>query len=550
MFKIIYGLLAVLILGACGSYVQEKIVYEPEKTPERYYSDETELYKSNDTGDDIDVNSAIDDLPAAVQNPGFLAKPFLVPAAELQTPIPMPVRVRDEMLSPHALISIDNSIRFQVIEGFGASGAWWAQDVGGWDNIEEIMDLLYCRELGIGLNIFRYNIGAGFPNNAHDRWRSKPTVEVSPGVYDLSRDRNAIHVFRLAVERGADRNVAFAKSPPSRMTRSGMTSGHWVPFTPNLRAGYEAAFARYLVDIALLLIKDGLPVRYISPINEPQWAWGGVHASQEGCFYYPEQVVTMTRALVDEIESRGLRYVFRASVAESGTWNDFHYTLNMYRMLMEDPVIANHLTHFAVHSYWSDERDRRVAAAFFRSIENMLPLKQTEWCEMEWGMDLGMNAALVLADTMHQDLTIMNVVSWSHWLAVSKYDYRDGLIYVNLINRSFRCSKRMWAMGNFSRFVRDGYVRIATNQGSDIRDLQVSAYQSPDGSETVLVVINHSEYTRVIGVDVFGYGTTNVYITDETRDIRTMDGQYTDIWHYEIPPRSVVTFVNRRDVSG
>jgi len=481
-----------------------------------------------------------------VETPEGLATPFAETPVALPSPIALPVRERETELPAQNLIIIDTTTRFQVIEGFGASGAWWAQDVGGWDNIEDIMDLLYCRELGIGLNIFRYNIGAGFPNNAHDFWRSKPTVEVSEGVYDLSRDRNAIHVFRLAVERGATRNVAFAKSPPARMTVSGMTSGHWIPFTPNLREGYEEAFARYLVDITLLLLEEGLPIRYISPINEPQWGWGGVHASQEGAFYYPEQVVAMTRALVEEIESRGLRYSLRASVAESGTWNCWNYTLNMYRMLMDDPVIANHLTHFAVHSYWTNEMDRRRAAVFFNAIPDMLPLKQTEWCEMEWGMDLGMDAALVLANEMHADLTMLNVVSWSHWLAVSKYDYRDGLVYVDLVTREFTCSKRMWAMGNFSRFVRDGYVRVATSQGREIRDLLISAYQSPCLGEVVLVVINPSDEPRIVGVDVFGYGYTYVHITDDTRDIRTVYQRLTDIWEYEIPPRSVVTFVNRR----
>ncbi|MCL2404603.1 MAG: hypothetical protein FWC92_03540 [Defluviitaleaceae bacterium] len=482
----------------------------------------------------------------AVPTPTGLAAPFAEAAAILPPPVALPVRVRGTQIPDSQLITIDTTSRFQVIEGFGASGAWWAQSIGGWDNIQDIMDLLYCRELGIGLNIFRYNIAAGFPSNARDPWRSQATVEVSPGVYDLTLDENALHVFRLAVERGANRNVAFAKSPPSRMTVSGLTSGHWLPFTPNLQEGYEAAFARYLVDITLLLLDEGLPVRYISPINEPQWAWGGVYASQEGAFFYPEQVVTMTRALVHEIENRGLRYNLRASVAESGTWNDWDYTLNMYRELMADPVIANHLTHFAVHSYWSSEMDKRRAALFFQGIPDMLPLKQTEWCEMEWGMDLGMDAALVLARDMHDNLTILDVVSWSHWLAVSRYDYRDGLIYVDIGTQEFTCSKRMWAMGNFSRFVRDGFVRVDTGLGRSLRNLLVSAYQSPDASELVLVVINPEDEPRTIGVDVFGYGYTYVHITDETRDIRAVYERLDDVWEYVIPPRSVVTFVNRR----
>ena len=47
-----------------------------------------------------------------------------------------------------------------------ASGAWWAQIVGGWDNKDEngeeirnvISRLLYSKADGIGMNIYGYNI--------------------------------------------------------------------------------------------------------------------------------------------------------------------------------------------------------------------------------------------------------------------------------------------------------------------------------------------------------------------------------------------------------
>ena len=35
-------------------------------------------------------------------------------------------------------IRIDRSKTYQQLEGFGASGAWWAQCVGGWDHIDPV----------------------------------------------------------------------------------------------------------------------------------------------------------------------------------------------------------------------------------------------------------------------------------------------------------------------------------------------------------------------------------------------------------------------------
>jgi len=187
-------------------------------------------------------------------------------------------------------IELDPSEEHQTIEGFGASGAWWAQDVGGWE--EEVRDrvirLLFDHDEGIGLSVYRYNIGAGSGKEIRDPWRRTETFEVTPGVYDWTRDRNAIWVAQAAHAAGVERFVAFANSPPARMTRSGLVSGAatderggwadlrvWMGDLPstltglelsprhtrsNLRPDMVDAFARYLVDIVRHLREvEGIP---------------------------------------------------------------------------------------------------------------------------------------------------------------------------------------------------------------------------------------------------------------------------------------------------
>ena len=67
-------------------------------------------------------------------------------------------------------INLNKNITYQTFEGFGASGAWWAQIVGGWDNIDpesglplrdRISQLLHSKTDGIGLRTYRYNLGGG-----------------------------------------------------------------------------------------------------------------------------------------------------------------------------------------------------------------------------------------------------------------------------------------------------------------------------------------------------------------------------------------------------
>ena len=47
------------------------------------------------------------------------------------------------------------------------------------------------------------------------------------------------------------------------------------------------------------------------------------------------------------------------------------------------------------------------------------------------GRDLGMETALFVANVIHADLTIANASAWQWWLAVSPYDFKDGLVYID-----------------------------------------------------------------------------------------------------------------------
>jgi O-glycosyl hydrolase len=82
-----------------------------------------------------------------------------------------------------ATIHVDPSDRHQTMEHFGASGAWWAQHVGGWedDARDRVARLLFDRDEGAGLSLYRYNIGAGDGEHIGDPWRRTETFETAPG---------------------------------------------------------------------------------------------------------------------------------------------------------------------------------------------------------------------------------------------------------------------------------------------------------------------------------------------------------------------------------
>lgn len=434
-------------------------------------------------------------------------------------------------------IIIKPSEKLQTIDGFGASAAWWAQDVGGWedDKRERIVRLLFNKEEGIGLSIYRYNIGAGLADNIQDPWRTAETFEVSPGVYDWSRDANAIWVMKAAQAEGVELFVAFVNSPPARMTVSGLTTGG--SGKSNLSPEMYDDFAQYMVDIVQHLQDDeGIPVGWISPVNEPQWGWS-YENGQEGSHYGPAEVLEVTRALLRAIDKNQLDV--EVTVFESGEWKKSQVYIDK---LLKDPEVAPQLGHISIHSYWSKAEDKKPIINF---VERNFPgthIWMAEWTEMKEGRDTGMDSALVMANTIHEDLTLANVTSWQYWIAVSRYFYRDGLIYVNLSDRSIVETKRLWTMGNYSRYIRPGFVRIGA--GTRDGDLSVSAYQSPDDSQFVVVVINNDKEPMATSVAGIPSEFTHVeqYETSDQHDLgQVFSGDLPDLFTF--PSESVTTLI-------
>lgn len=429
-------------------------------------------------------------------------------------------------------ISINPNATHQTLEGFGTSGCWWSQDVGTWDESvrEQISQWFFDREKGIGLTIYRFNVGAGGLNEAPDPWRRVETFATEDGGFDWSRDTGSVDMLRRAVAHGADNVVFFANSPPGSMLKNGRTTGD-DEGGANLSEGKEDEFAAWLVDVALHFREEGIPVRYISPINEPQWNWK-LSNGQEGCHYAPNQVMTVAKALLKELDARGEG--MQASLAESGKMWDAAYTLGIYTMMATDPETKGRFPHFSVHAYWSSEQDKRLLASKLEEIGNPLPLWQSEWCQMESGRDTGMGPALVLARCVHEDLTILDCTSWQTWIGVTRYDYRDGLIEVDPSTKTASAMKRLWALGNWSRFVRPGAVRIEAESPSE--GLLLDAWRGTDGRIT-LVAANETDAEIAAGLP-----ENKGFAAWETSDAHDLEPVFSgEGATYRFPPKSVTT---------
>jgi O-glycosyl hydrolase len=196
-----------------------------------------------------------------------------------------------------------------------------------------------------------------------------------------------------------------------------------------------------------------------------------------------------------------------------------------------------------LHSYWANLERKKAFAEYFFAKYPGKKLQMTEWCEMKGERDYGMDSALRLTREIIDDLLWGSVSSWQYWIAVSRYNFRDGLIYVNESEQEIIPIKRLWAMGNFSRFIRPGYRRFEVEHNSAI--LRAMGCKSPDGSRLVVVVMNPGTESEEVELHYAMAGEAkifNVYETSKANDLRIVSHGVKNN-KYNFPAESVTTLV-------
>lgn len=160
-----------------------------------------------------------------------------------------------------------------------------------------------------------------------------------------------------------------------------------------------------------------------------------------------------------------------------------------------------------------------------------MPVRMSEWCHMQGGRDSSMSSALVMAKVMWEDINLLAVSSWQHWIALSEVDYCDGLIYINLDDESYEITKRYYVTGNFSKYIPYGARRVY----ADCADSELLITAFTKDKKTVLTVINGTEHRKKIELPA----RSLFVVTDESRSLE----EYENVSEAEIAPRSVNTFV-------
>ncbi|MET4083886.1 O-glycosyl hydrolase [Pedobacter sp. UYP30] len=485
-------------------------------------------------------------------------------------------------LAPPINITINVNQSFQTIDNFGASDAWAFQFLGNWPEVKKqaIANLLFSTDTtssgqpkGIGLSLWRYNFGAGstqqgIKSGIKDEWRRAESFLDTNGNYNFDKQSGQTWFLNAAKDRGVNQFLGFFNSPPVQFTKNGKAFSS--DGSSNIDKKNFPAFTHYMAEsLKGIRQKTGILFDYISPVNEPQWDWkdGG----QEGNPYTNTEIYALVKNLNDTLNSQKLSTKIAVTEAgqldyligkkdkpSRGNQTDAFFNQKSPTFIGNlsnvKSVIDGH-SYFTTSPYSNAVKIRK--ALHKKNSKNNIGYWMSEYCilgdndgEIDGsGRDFGITPALYLARVIHNDLVNANASAWHWWTAVSAYDYKDGLIYINKNKNdgNYHESKMLWALGNFSKFIRPGYQRIGVSSSAlsdDSKELLVSAYRNTKTKKIVAVVINLSAQPLAIKLNINGakVNTIKPYVTSSTANLAPKPSVSTATT-ISIPPLSIVTLV-------
>ena len=441
-----------------------------------------------------------------------------VPAfkAQSQTTRPVPVPTLTGAASLNAgsksTGTIDWNRTAQEIDGFGASGAFhMAGNLMGFPEPQrsEILDILFSSTRGAGLSIVRNFVGDG------GSWGSvtngpSPSIEPEEGVWNWTGDEDEIWLMREAGKRGSTRYMSTVWSPPAWMkTNNHVIGGH-------LRPDKYLAFAEYLsMYVRGYKEHHGIDIYAISLANEPD-----VTVRYSSCNWTGQEFHDFLKFLIPVFERD--KITAKVIVGEHSAWTE-----NPVLPSLEDSVTAARIDIVGVHAYHAAEPDpfppisQRVGP-LVETLKQKKKIWQTEAANLRINYP-DIRDGIYWAKVLHTHVAENGANAWLYWWAVSQTRNGGTLVHLNMDDKTYTVDKRLYTIGNYSRFVKPGYFRVHTNSEL-MAGVLVSAYKSESEKKLVVVAINENVKSNKMELRLVGINATSAvpYRTSEKEDLKNL----------------------------
>ncbi len=438
--------------------------------------------------------------------------------------------------------------RAQTIDGFGFSTAWGSVPSEG--NLDAFMSTT----TGAGLTILRNRIPFREHPDMNDDFLgtgnyeytttgtgadATKTFRLNWGNWDLSTTRELIATIQANPDYQLTHVFSTPWTPPNNATSRWKSNVADYENRPevggSLDPDHYQDYADVLADYVLGFEENmGAPLDALSLQNEPNF-----ECDYESADWTEQQFYDFSVVLKEQFTKKG---VFEA-LPELTLMAPEHNTMDESLLVstLDDPELSGLFGIVAGHQYdygWSSAPFTVPAPNFATARREGKRLWMTEW-SVERFLSIGgsftnddIQPSLALANAIHADLVDYELHAYIYWWSAA-------------LEHQGRPAKVLSALGQYSRFVRPGWVRIGTNP-RPAPEVLLSAFTSPAEDQLAIVAVNLGNQSRTIPLwlDEKSFGTLTPTRTSATENLAPLEPipGGTDTVEVTLPGQSITTF--------
>jgi glucuronoarabinoxylan endo-1,4-beta-xylanase len=388
-------------------------------------------------------------------------------------------------------VTVELASTRQRISGFGVSTAW------GSSMSTADADLLWSTTNGAGLSLHRIRIAA-------DGTTSETNIA------------------KLAQARGATIWATPWSPAPSYKSNNNLVGG-----TLTNGQAWANTLAKFVTDMK----NDGVTIYAVSAQNEPD-----ADVDYDSCSFTPSALASFIGTYMGPaLAPTGAKVM----APETQNWCGF---LSYADAIMDNSAAASHTSIIATHEYGCRDATRKLP--YTRGSSAGKEFWETEMYDTVTAADPGMGSALRVYQMIHDALVVANMNAWHYWW-VYPVTNDNGALWDQGINAP---TKRLFIMGNFSRFVRPGYQRVATSANAP-NGVLLSAYRNTADGSVVVVAANNNN--TAISLSLFVSGSSPCSFTPWVTSASDSLAQKPAVsvsssrLAYSLPAQSVTTLVGK-----
>ena len=350
----------------------------------------------------------------------------------------------------------------QTMDGFGVCNAFQGTAIS-----DATADQFFDPNKGIGLSIFRLGIG--------------PDGSSLGPIGDAQK----------AAQRGAIVWAAPWTPPANCKSNTSLDNGG------TLNTSCYDSWSTTVTGFVATAKQAGVTVMGISAQNEPDNS-----TPYDSCIFSGAQMVAFVKVLGPKLKA--LNPAVKLLSSEATEWEDLWggTNYNYGNLLLADTQAAAQVDILATHMYQTQDAVAPPAGV-------TKPIWMTEMSGVmgypEAGPSSDITDGLVWADWIYQAIVVGNASAWHAWWITSLNNDNEGLLLMN-----GGTTKRLYTVGNYSKFIRPGYRRV-TLSGTPPTGVELTAYVSPTDGTLVVVALNSG--TSAVSLPLFLSGNVPCTMT-------------------------------------